>query len=117
MDFVEQAMPIEGEVILKKTGPSAFFGTPLTAQLAALGVDTLVVCGETTSGCIRATVVDGCSLGFRMIVAQEAVYDRHEASHAINLFDMAQKYADVLPVADVVAGISAYASGLARAEP
>jgi maleamate amidohydrolase len=61
-------------------------------------VDTLVVAGESTSGCVRASVVDGCTYRFRMQVVEECVFDRHEAPHAINLFDLHQKYADVIPL-------------------
>lgn len=100
-DFVEQAAPLPGEVIVKKTAPSAFFGTPLAAHLNRERIDTLIVCGESASGCVRATVVDGCSLRFRMIVVEECVYDRHEASLAMSLFDMDQKYADVRGIAEV----------------
>ena len=65
-------------------------------------MDTLITCGESTSGCVRASVVDGCTNRYRMIVVEECVFDRHEATHAINLFDMNQKYADVLPLAEVL---------------
>jgi nicotinamidase-related amidase len=101
LDIVEQAAPLPGEVVLKKTAPSAFFGTPLLAHLVGSGIDTLIVCGESVSGCVRATVVDGRSYRLQMVVVEECVYDRHEASRAINLFDMDQKYADVLPLAEV----------------
>jgi nicotinamidase-related amidase len=101
LDIVEQAAPLPGEVVLRKTAPSAFFGTPLAAHLMGAGIDTLIVCGESVSGCVRATVVDGRSYRLRMVVVEECVYDRHEASRAINLFDMDQKYADVLSLAEV----------------
>ena len=101
-DIVEEVAPIPGEAVLRKCSPSAFWGTPLVAHLQALGIDTILTCGESTSGCVRATVVDGCTNRFRMIVAEECVFDRHEAAHAINLFDMNQKYADVLPLAEVL---------------
>ena len=101
LDIVEQAAPLAGEVVLRKTAPSAFFGTPLAAHLLGAGIDTLIVCGESVSGCVRATVVDGCSLRLRMIVVEDCVYDRHEASRAINLFDMDQKYADVISLDEV----------------
>lgn len=100
-EIVEQAAPLPGEVVLKKTAPSAFFGTPLVPYLIGQGIDTLIVCGEAVSGCIRATVVDGCSYRLRMIVVEDCVYDRHEATRAINLFDMDQKYADVLSLDEV----------------
>lgn len=102
-DILDEVAPIAGEVVLRKTAPSAFWGTPLIGQLVHLGVDTLIVAGESTSGCVRATVVDAASHRLRVIVVEEAVFDRHEAAHAINLFDMHQKYADVLPLADVLA--------------
>ncbi|HIM37650.1 MAG TPA: isochorismatase family protein, partial [Dehalococcoidia bacterium] len=70
--------------------------------------DTIIACGETTSGCVRASVVDGCTNRYRMIVAEECVFDRHEAAHAINLFDMHQKYADVLPLADILEYIAVW---------
>lgn len=101
-DIVPQAAPLPGEVVLRKAAPSAFFGTPLAAQLTARRVDTLVVCGQSTSGCVRATVVDACSHRFRVVVPEECVYDRYQATHAINLFDMNDKYADVLPLAEVL---------------
>jgi nicotinamidase-related amidase len=101
LDFMPQAAPVPGEIVLEKPAPSAFFGTPLMAALNALDVDTLILTGESTSGCLRATAIDGTSYRFKVIVAEECVYDRHEASHAINLFDLNQKYADVLPLAEV----------------
>jgi nicotinamidase-related amidase len=100
-DIISEVAPVEGEVVLRKTMPSAFNGTPLLAHLNYLGIDTLVIGGESTSGCVRASVVDGCSYRFRMIVVEECVFDRHQAAHAMNLFDMHQKYADVLPLAAV----------------
>jgi len=106
-DFVEQAAPLPGEVIIKKTAPSAFFGTPLTAHLVRERIDTLIICGESASGCVRATVVDGCSLRYRMIVPEECVYDRTEASRAMSLFDIDQKYGDVVPTAEVTAWLDA----------
>lgn len=108
LDIIDQAAPEPGEVVLRKTAPSAFFGTPLAAHLIGQGIDTLIVCGESVSGCVRATVVDGCSLRFRMIVVEDCVYDRHEASRAINLFDMDQKYADVLSLGEVTDWIRAH---------
>lgn len=101
-DIIDELKPLPGEACLRKAAPSAFWGTPLLGHLNQLGVDTLVTCGESTSGCVRATVVDGCAYRFRMIVVEECVFDRHEACHAVNLFDMNQKYADVLGVAQVL---------------
>jgi maleamate amidohydrolase len=101
-DIAPQAAPLPGEVVLRKTAPSAFFGTPLLAHLVSEGIDTLIVVGEAVSGCVRATVVDGCSYRLNMIVVEECTYDRHEASRAINLFDMDQKYADVISIREAV---------------
>lgn len=101
-DIVEQAAPQAGEAVLKKTGPSVFFGTPLVAHLNALDVDTLIVCGESTSGCVRASVVDARAYRYRVIVVEDCVYDRHETAHAINLFDMHRKYADVISLDEAV---------------
>lgn len=97
-DIVEQAAPLPGEVVLRKTSPSAFFGTPLLSYLVGEGIDTLIMCGQTVSGCVRATAVDGCSSRLKMIVVEECVYDRHQASWAINLFDIDQKYGHVVPL-------------------
>jgi maleamate amidohydrolase len=101
-DIVDQVAPIAGEAVLRKAAPSAFWGTPLAAHLNHLGVDTILTCGESTSGCVRASVVEGCTYRYRMIVVEECVFDRHQATHAMNLFDMHQKYADVLPLAEAV---------------
>lgn len=102
-EIVPEVGPIRGELVLRKSGPSAFWGTPLVGQLTYLGVDTLIVAGESTSGCVRSSVVDGSTYRYRMIVVEECVFDRHEAAHAINLFDMHQKYADVVALAEAVA--------------
>ena len=101
-DIIPEVAPIEGEVFLKKTSPSAFWGTPVVGHLNALGVDTIIVAGESTSGCVRASVVDACTNRYKVVVAEECVFDRHEAPHAINLFDMNQKYADVMAVDEVI---------------
>jgi maleamate amidohydrolase len=100
-DFVEEIAPREDDVLVPKKHPSAFFGTALASHLIDKRIDTLVVAGCTTSGCIRASVVDAFSLNFRVVVPEECVYDRGQTSHKASLFDMAQKYADVLP-ADTV---------------
>jgi len=88
--------PRPGELVIQKTKPSGFFGTPLASYLIGLGVDTVLVTGTTTSGCVRATVIDAFSHNFRTLVVEEAVFDRGELSHKINLFDMHSKYADVI---------------------
>ena len=108
--IVDEVKPIAGELVIEKAAPSGFQGTPLAFQLQALGVDTVIVCGETTSGCVRATVVDGATHRFRMGVVKECVFDRTEASHFINLYDMHHKYADVVSL-DMA---KAYFEGLAE---
>ena len=107
-DIIDELTPLPGEAVLRKSSPSAFWGTPLVGHLNFLGVDTLITCGESTSGCVRASVVDGSTYRYRMTVVEECVFDRHEATHAINLFDMNQKYADVLPLADVLEYLWSY---------
>ncbi len=101
-DFVAEIAPREGDILIPKKHPSAFFATPLTSHLIDLGVDTLVVTGCTTSGCVRGSVVDAFAFNFRVLVAEDAVYDRSKVSHAVNLFDMASKYADVAPTREVI---------------
>jgi maleamate amidohydrolase len=94
-DFVAEIAPRVDDILLPKKHPSAFFGTPLASYLIEAGVDTLVVTGCTTSGCVRGTVVDAFAFNFRVAVPHDAVYDRSSTSHAVNLFDMSEKYADV----------------------
>ncbi|XXK33834.1 isochorismatase family protein [Rhodobacteraceae bacterium nBUS_22] len=96
-DFVEEIAPVKGDVLLPKKHPSAFFGTPLVSHLVDLGVDTLIVTGCTTSGCVRSSVTDAFAYNFKVLVPDDAVYDRSPTSHAVNLWDMNAKYADVYP--------------------
>jgi maleamate amidohydrolase len=98
--------PADGDLVFEKQQPSAFFGTPLHERLTARGIDTVIVCGTTTSGCVRATVVDGMSLGYRMVVPVEAVSDRARTPHRSALFDMGHKYADVVPERDVLSALA-----------
>lgn len=102
--------PHPNEPVLVKKGASAFFGTDLADRLHALGVDTVVICGATTSGCVRASVVDAVQNGFPTLVVREAVGDRARAPHDANLFDIEQKYGDVISVDDGVAYLSAAAA-------
>jgi maleamate amidohydrolase len=94
--------PAEDELVVSKQYPSAFFGTSLASTLACWGIDTLILTGLTTSGCVRATCVDTCSHGFIPIVVREACGDRHAAPHEANLFDMDAKYADVVSAAETI---------------
>jgi maleamate amidohydrolase len=98
------------EPVIYKCYTSSFFGTHLQALLQHLGVDTLVVCGTSTSGCIRATACDAVQLGFRCIVPETAVGDRAEAPHRANLFDIDSKYADVMPIRDVLEALQRIAA-------
>jgi maleamate amidohydrolase len=100
---VAELAPKPGELILRKTQPSAFFGTGYAEQLRRQGVDTVIVAGATTSGCVRATVVDAMSYDFRTIVARDCVGDRSLQAHDANLFDMEQKYADLMDADAIVA--------------
>lgn len=102
---VDELNPRMGEVILSKKKPSAFYGTPLISYLTAKNIDTVIITGTTTSGCVRASVIDAFSNNYKVIVPEECVFDRGIASHAINLFDMQQKYADVVPLDEVIQSI------------
>jgi maleamate amidohydrolase len=95
--------PRPGEPVLAKLFASAFFGTPLQAMLASHGADTVVVCGASTSGCVRATVVDALQHGYRVVVAREGVADRAVGPHEAALFDIDAKYGDVVGVDEAVA--------------
>mgnify|MGYP001268872879 CR=1 FL=1 len=112
--FGEGLEPAEGETVISKQYASAFFGTTLGSTLAALGVDTLLIAGVTTSGCVRATAVDACQHGFIPLVVRDAVGDRHPAPHEANLFDLQAKYAEVISLEtaqNYLAGNSAVGAG------
>ncbi|MCE2464301.1 MAG: isochorismatase family protein [Dehalococcoidia bacterium] len=101
-DIVPELPPAPQDVIINKQYASAFFGTSLAPMLTSQGVDTLIVTGCSTSGCIRATAVDGMQYGFRVIVPRECVGDRHPAPHEANLFDIDSKYGDVVSKAEAM---------------
>lgn len=105
-EIVEQLKPIDGEMVIRKTAASAFWGTPLAGHLNYLGADTVIAIGESTSGCVRASVVDGCAYRLNMAVVEECVFDRHQAPHALSLFDMSQKYARLLNLDETMAYLS-----------
>ena len=88
--------------MIYKQKPSGFFGTNMTSYLTLLGCDSVIVTGTTTSGCVRATVLDAFSLNYRISLAEEGCFDRSQASHAINLCDMNAKYADVVKTSEVL---------------
>lgn len=99
--IVDEIAPAESDIVIYKSRPSIFFGTSLLSMLNAMQIDTLIICGTTTSGCVRASVVDAFSYSYRVIVIEECTFDRGELSHKINLFDMNAKYADVLSMLEV----------------
>ena len=103
---VPELAPRAGELVVRKNQASSFFGTNLAPWLVQQGADTVVVTGCTTSGCVRATVVDAISYNFRPIVARDCVGDRALGPHAASLFDMQQKYADVLERDAIIAALS-----------
>jgi maleamate amidohydrolase len=105
--------PLPEEVVLVKQYPSPFFGTPLAPMLAALGVDTLILAGCSTSGCIRAGALDGVQHGYRVIVPRECVGDRHDGPHEANLFDINAKYGDVVSRDEVITYLSRFPANAA----
>lgn len=105
-EFVDAVKPSGADILLPKRHPSAFFGTPLASYLIDRSIDTLVVTGCTTSGCVRGSVVDAFAYNYRVVVPHDAVYDRSRTSHLVNLFDMGSKYADVRSTEETVALLS-----------
>ncbi|MGB9644098.1 MAG: isochorismatase family protein [Stellaceae bacterium] len=101
-EIVTMIAPGPRDIVIKKQKPSGFFGTNLASYLTLLGCDSVILVGTTTSGCVRATVVDAFSLNYRVILAEEGCFDRSEASHAVSLCDKHAKYADVLPTAEIL---------------
>lgn len=108
--FVAEVAPKQGDLLIPKRHPSAFFATALVSNLIDLGVDTILLTGCTTSGCIRATAIDAFAYNFRCGVVEECVYDRSPLSHNVNLFDLQAKYADVISVGDALT----YLEGVGR---
>lgn len=106
--IVEELSPRAGEVMITKTFPSAFFGTSLASMLVFHNIDTLIVTGMVTSGCVRATVVDAFSYNFMVVIPEECVGDRGLVSHKVSLFDMHMKYADVVFLSEVIGYLEKY---------
>ncbi|MGH7835134.1 MAG: isochorismatase family protein [Candidatus Binatia bacterium] len=101
-DIVAEIAPQEGDIVVRKQKPSAFFGTPLVSMLTEVHADSVLVTGTTTSGCVRASVIDAFSYNMKISVVEECCFDRGQASHKINLFDMAMKYADVISLRETI---------------
>jgi maleamate amidohydrolase len=106
IEIDDRLTPVLGEVVWTKQYASAFFGTSISAALTAQNVDTLIITGCTTSGCVRASAVDSCQYGFRTIVVRECVGDRSAAAHEANLRDLDAKYADVVSLTEVLENLS-----------
>jgi maleamate amidohydrolase len=104
--IVDEIAPQPEDLVLAKRKPSAFSGTSLVADLVERGIDSVYVTGATTSGCVRATVVDAFSLNYLVTVVEDAVFDRGDLSHAVNLFDMQAKYADVVSADEAIRRLS-----------
>jgi nicotinamidase-related amidase len=113
--FAYEIAPLDGDIIIVKPTASSFYRTDLEEQLRAEGLDCLVVTGGATSGCVRATVVDAHARGFKVNVVEDGVFDRGQVTHAMNLFDMQAKYADVIPATEVVHRIETLAAAPAAA--
>ncbi len=102
----EAIAPLSSELVIHKTKASAFFGTPLAICLQAMKIDSLLIAGTTTSGCVRASVVDACSYGYSCFIVEECVFDRFDLSHLVSLFDMNAKYADVISIEEAIGHVS-----------
>lgn len=114
VEIDDRIAPRPGEVVLNKLFASAFFGTPLGSLLASHGCDSVIVTGASTSGCVRATVVDALQYGYRPIVPREAVGDRNPAAHEASLYDIDLKYGDVVPLEECLAALEGLAAAHAR---
>ncbi|TDF98573.1 isochorismatase family protein [Paenibacillus piri] len=100
-EIFAEFQPAADDLIIYKTRASAFYGTPLAAFLNMMDADSLIICGESTSGCVRASAVDAYSAGFHTVVVEECCFDRNMLSHQVNLFDLHHKYADVMHIGEV----------------
>jgi maleamate amidohydrolase len=104
-EIADAIKPLPSELVIKKTKASSFFGTPLLSCLRNLRVDCLLIAGVTTSGCVRATVIDAFSHNFSVFVVEECTFDRFELSHLVNLWDMDAKYASVISIGEAVEAV------------
>lgn len=110
--IVDEIAPSPQDIVILKQKPSGFFGTNMSSYLTLLGCDSVIVTGTTTSGCVRATVLDAFSLNYHVALAEEGCFDRSQASHAINLCDMNAKYADVVKTAEVLSFFDSLDDGM-----
>ena len=111
-EIVSPIAPAPQDIVVLKQKPSGFFGTNMASYLTLLGCDSVIVTGTTTSGCVRATVLDAFSLNYRIALAEEGCFDRSQASHAINLCDMNAKYADVVKTSEVLDFLNTLPAGM-----
>jgi nicotinamidase-related amidase len=114
-EFVDEIKPVGEDLLLPKQHASAFFGTSLASYLVKQKIDTLLLTGNTTSGCVRATAVDGASYNFHCVVIEDCVYDRSIVSHNVNLFDLQAKYADVVSLDEALSYLSGVEPGVEAA--
>jgi nicotinamidase-related amidase len=114
-DIVDELAPVPGELVIYKERASAFFGTPLVARLRQAGIESLIICGESTSGCVRSSTIDAYSYGFHNTLVEECTYDRSTIVHKVNLFDMHHKYADVMSSDEVIAHLNGLAQRSSKA--
>ena len=110
-EFMDPVRPLSGETVITKKYASSFFGTPLASTLTSMGIDTVIICGVSTSGCVRATTLDACQHGFVPIVVRDGCGDRSPTIHEGNLFDLQQKYAEVRSEAEALAHLESTAVG------
>jgi nicotinamidase-related amidase len=111
-DIVDEIAPSAKDLVITKQKPSGFFGTPMTGYLTQLQCDSVIVTGTTTSGCVRATVVDAFSYNYRVAMVEEGCFDRSQASHAMTLCDLGAKYADIVKTDEVLSYFDTLDTGL-----
>ena len=111
-DIVDEIAPSAKDLVIYKQKPSGFFGTPMTGYLTQLQCDSVVVTGTTTSGCVRATVVDAFSYNYRVAMVEEGCFDRSQASHAMTLCDLGAKYADIVKADEVLSYFDTLETGM-----
>ena len=111
-DIVDEIAPSAKDLVIYKQKPSGFFGTPMTGYLTQLQCDSVIVTGTTTSGCVRATVVDAFSYNYRVAMVEEGCFDRSQASHAMTLCDLGAKYADIVKSEEVLSYFDTLPTGM-----